>query len=145
MTCDLRESVELAIGEMPDYSMYYVLAHYHQWGDYFKLSYVGNGPERTIFEITTQAGEPLGATIDPPISSQGATGLRLTCGYTNDTDETLTFGFQDKEMCVFLAYIDAPVKIGVGSGPNTPMGPNEDGVFMHEAECGDVVALHDPD
>jgi hypothetical protein len=141
MSCDLSEPFE-NLGGLPEYNIYYVLAHYHEWGNFFNLSFVHeDGRERTIIELDNGVGEPLGLTLDPPIPSQGATGLRVTCGYDNDTDRTLEYGFKDQEMCVFLAYTDADAKVGIGSAEDQDMGPNEDGIFMHETECGSVVAF----
>ena len=134
MTCDL--------GIHSDYNIYYVLAHYHEWGNYFRLSFVDDdGNDRTIFELNNSIGEPLGITLDPPINSQNASKLRVECGYINDTDASLTYGLAGHEMCVFLAYSDADLKIGASSGDNTPMGPNESGVYMNETACGGVLAV----
>lgn len=142
MTCDVGRHFENVLGETPDFNIYYVLAHYHDWGNYFRLSFVDDaGSERTIFELQGSIGEPLGKTLDPPINSAGAGSLRVECGYMNDTDERITYGLAGKEMCVFLAYSDADLKIGATSGANTAMGPNEDGVFMNDTACGPVLAV----
>ncbi len=134
MTCDL--------GVSTDCNIYYVLAHYHEWGNYFRLSFVDDdGSERTIFELRNSIGEPLGITLDPPINSRDASKLRVECGYINDTDEPLTYGLSGHEMCVFLAYSDANLKIGATSGANTPMGPDENGVLMNETDCAAVLAV----
>ena len=137
MTCDLEVS--------SDYNIYYVLAHYHEWGNYFRLSFVDDdGGERTIFELRNSIGDPLGITLDPPINSRDASKLRVECGYINDTDEPLTYGLSGHEMCVFLAYSDADLKIGATSGTNTAIGPNENGVYMNETACGAVLAVPVP-
>ena len=142
MTCDLGRQFENVLGSAPDYSIYYVLAHYHDWGNYFRLSFADDaGGERTIFELQGSIGEPLGKTLDPPVHSEGAGHLRVECGYINDTDEPITYGLAGKEMCVFLAYSDADLKIGATSGVNTAMGPNEDGVYVNETACGAVLAV----
>jgi hypothetical protein len=142
MTCNLQAPFESMLGTPADYNIYYVLAHYHEWGNYFRLSFIDDeGGDRTIFELRNSIGEPLGSTVDPPIHSQGASSLRVECGYLNDTDARLTYGLGGHEMCVFLAYTDAELTIGADSGANTPMGPNEDGVFMNETACGRVLAV----
>ncbi len=141
MTCNLKAQFENALGTPPEYSIYYVLAHYHEWGNYFRLSFVDDeGGDRTIFELRDSIGEPLGATLDPPIHSQSASSLRVECGYMNNTDRRLEYGLGGQEMCVFLAYTDAALKIGAASGANAALGPNEDGVFMNETDCGPVLA-----
>ncbi|MGB8332454.1 MAG: hypothetical protein WCE62_20185 [Polyangiales bacterium] len=141
MTCNLQTEFETKLGTPPNYNIYYVLAHYHEWGNYFRLSFVDDqGGDRTIFELKNSIGEPLGKTLDPPMFSEGAANLRLECGYLNNTGERLTYGLGGHEMCVFLAYTDADLTIGANSGANTPMGPNEDGVYMNETDCGIVLA-----
>jgi hypothetical protein len=141
MTCDLGQRFDEVLGVAPDYNVYYVLAHYHEWGNYFRLSFVDDdGGDRTIFELESAIGEPLGATLDPPISSEGAPGLRVECGYVNNTDRRLEYGLGGQEMCVFLAYTDADLKIGAVSAKNTALGPNADGVYMNETACGAVLA-----
>lgn len=142
MTCDLEREFQNVLGRAPDYNVYYVLAHYHEWGNYFRLSFVDDaGGDRTIFELQGSIGQPLGITLDPPIHSQGAGGLRVECGYINNTDRRIGYGLAGKEMCVFLAYTDADLIIGATSGENTPMGPGEDGMFMNETACGPVLAV----
>ncbi len=142
MTCNLGDRFEGVLGTAPDYNVYYVLAHYHEWGNYFRLSFVDeNESERTIFELQNGVGEPLGTVIDPPISSEGAPGLRVECGYLNDTDRRLEYGLGGQEMCVFLAYTDADLIIGATSGVNEPLGRNADGIYMNETSCGGVLAV----
>ena len=140
MTCNVGDQFERHLGTPADYNIYYVLAHYHEWGNYFRLSFVDDeGDDRTIFELSGTVGEPLGIALDPPINSEGAENIRVECGYANDTDRRLVYGFEDEEMCVFLAYTDARIKMGGLSGINTAMGPDDDGVFMNETRCGAVV------
>lgn len=142
MTCDLRDAFELNKGVEPDYNVYYVLAHYHEWGNYFNLSFAHqDGRRETILELKNRVGEPIGRTIDPPMNNNGAMGLQVDCGYINNTDRTLHYGLGGQEMCVFLAYTDADLKVGIGAGANHPMGADQDGVFLNETDCGDVVAF----
>ncbi len=142
MTCDLGRHFEIYLGQPANYDVYYVLAHYHDWGNYFRLDFIDEaGSARTIFELENSIGEPLGATIDPPMNSEGAPFLRVVCGYLNDTDMRLYYGLGDQEMCVFLAYTDADLTIGATSGANTPLGQNEDGIYMNETACGPVLAV----
>jgi hypothetical protein len=142
MTCDLGREFESRLGVPPSYNIYYVLAHYHEWGNYFRLSFVDEaGGDRTIFELRNSIGEPLGVTLDPPINSENAPKLRVECGYMNTTDRHLEYGLAGKEMCVFLAYSDADLTIGAESGSNTKMGQDEDGIYMNETACGRVLAV----
>ncbi|MGB5810650.1 MAG: hypothetical protein WBG86_08980 [Polyangiales bacterium] len=143
MTCNVANQFERVLGEPPNYNIYYVLGHYHDWGNYFRLSFVDEeaGIDETVFEFSGRVGEPLGKVIDPPLHSQGAKSLRFECGYLNDTDRRLEYGFQGQEMCLFLAYMDADIKLGALSGVNQPMGQNENGVYMNETKCGAVVGV----
>lgn len=145
MTCNLGQQFESMLGTPADYNIYYVLAHYHEWGNYFRLSFVDeSNEERTIFELKNSIGEPLGTVIDPPISSQGAPKLRVECGYINTTDRQLEYGLGGQEMCVFLAYSDADLIIGAASSTNTPMEQSPDGIYMNETSCGAVLAVPAP-
>jgi len=142
MTCDLGTEFENVLGVSPNYNIYYVLAHYHEWGNYFRLSFVDEaGDDRTIFELRNSIGEPLGITLDPPINSRNAPSLRVECGYINDTNEPLTYGLAGKEMCVFLAYSDADLKIAATSTSNTKLGQGSNGIFMNETACSPVLAV----
>ena len=137
MTCN----VEMA----PSYNIYYVLAHYHEWGNYFRLSFVDEDEsERTVFELATSAGEALGSVIDPPLSSDGAPGLRFECGYYNNTDRRLRYGLGGQEMCVFLAYSDANLTLAATSTTNTALGSDTDGVYQNETGCSPVLAVPAP-
>jgi hypothetical protein len=145
MTCDLGEPFENTLGGPADYNIYYVLAHYHEWGNYFRLSFVDEDDrERTIFELQNSVGEPLGAMIDPPISSEGAPRLRVECGYLNNTDRRLRYGLGGQEMCVFLAYSDAALSIGATSAVNTPIGPDANGIYLNETTCAPILAIPAP-
>jgi hypothetical protein len=145
MTCNLGQQFENILGTQADYNIYYVLAHYHEWGNYFRLSFVDeDDTARTIFELQNAVGEPLGTTINPPIGSQGAPHLRVECGYLNNTDRRLEYGLGGQEMCVFLAYTDADLVIGATSGANAPKGQNGNGIYMNETSCGPVLAVPAP-
>ena len=143
MECDLREPFQTFLGENTvDYNVYYVLGHYHDWGNYFNLSFVhDDGSTETIFEIANSIGEPIGSTIDPPMNNNGASRLRSTCGFINNTDETLVRGLQYGEMCDFLAYTDANLKIGATGRNNQDMGVDETGMPLFETDCGSIIGF----
>jgi len=134
-TCDLTELVS------DSFNVYYVLGHYHQWGNYFSLSFVDDeGDETPIVELDN-VGDVLGFTVSPPANSNGAKRLKYECGYNNTTDRNLVWGNSgDEEMCQFLAYIDGDMKIGAFPEGQTPqlMGETEDGVLMYEVPCADA-------
>jgi hypothetical protein len=144
MLCDLREPFQTHLNEdVVDYNVYYVLGHYHQWGNFFNLSFVQeDGTRETIFEIKNRIGEPIGSIVDPPMNNNGAPLLRSECGFINNTDETLTRGLQNGEMCDFLAYTDANLKIGASGGSNDGVPDDEvDGVPVHELDCGPITGF----
>ncbi|MBW1833016.1 MAG: hypothetical protein JRJ10_15205 [Deltaproteobacteria bacterium] len=144
MLCDLRAPfLEHLQEDVVDYNVYYVLGHYHQWGNFFNLSFVQeDGTRETIFEIKNRIGEPIGSIIDPPMNNNGAPMLRSECGFINNTDETLTRGLQYGEMCDFLAYTDANLKIGASGGSNDGI-PDDmvDGIEVHELDCGPITGF----
>jgi len=146
MTCDMTGVYSNLIrnhGTADDFGIYYVLGHYHSWGNYFALDYVDDdGTERNIVELENTIGDSLGAIVDPPIFANEAPGLKVTCGYNNTTDKALVWGNNaEDEMCMFLAYVGAPVKVvSWGSEPSEEVGM-VDGFRTFEAGCGDVTAI----
>lgn len=130
--CDISE--ELA-GEPMDFSVYYVLPHYHSLGDFFRIEATGHpdGPI-TILEAGTRVGDSLGVAFDPPIDLSGATGLRMTCGYDNPRDDMVGYGIGDQEMCVFLMFTDANKKFAATGDVNTNLG-DVGGVDQNESDC----------
>ena len=149
MTCDMERLFQTKFGTEADYSIYYVLGHYHGLGNYFQLDFVDieespSGPPtetvNTVMQISTLAGEPLGQTISPIAHSGGANHLRVTCGYRNTTDREWNYGFADGEMCVFLAYIDADIKIAGNTDRDTNVvtGTMPDGTVLNEAPCDTI-------
>lgn len=147
MTCPMQtvyDVLELNHGTSDDFGIYYVLGHYHSWGNYFGLSYVdADGSERLIMETDNTAGDTLGRIVDPPLMANGAPGLKVTCGYNNTTDRNLIWGNDgDKEMCMFLAYVGAPVKVvSWGQDPSEEVAM-EDGMRTFEAGCSEVTAIN---
>lgn len=132
------------------FDIHYVLPHYHNLGNLLRLEVLG-GPNdgQAIFETTSAVGEPLGELLDPPVELEEATGIRLTCGYDNTTEDWVYYGADslnaNEEMCVFLAYGDGNAKIaGVANeGTNEYLGDDEAGVALNEAECF-VVPIESP-
>ncbi|MGB5812091.1 MAG: hypothetical protein WBG86_16265 [Polyangiales bacterium] len=131
-TCDLTDHLGDSV------NVYYVLGHYHGWGNYFQLSFVNDdGTETPVVELDN-VGDNLGRTIAPPVNSGGAKKMRYSCGYNNTTDRELVFGNSgEAEMCVFLAYVDGDRKIAIYPAGNVPepMGEDEDGVLMFDVPC----------
>lgn len=142
MNCDMSELYSFLPADSR-FGIYYVMGHYHSWGNYFNLSYVEqDGTERTIVEHTNQAGETLGQIVDPPVFAGDAPGLKVTCGYNNNTDRTLVWGNNgEDEMCMFLAYVGAPLRVvswGQGAAAEKGM---VDGYETFEAACEDLIGF----
>ncbi len=128
MECDLDETYQREFGHGPDFEIYYVLPHYHELGNYFRLELVGGERDgEVLYEVDAAVGDWLGKSFDPPIEVTGATGVRMVCGYDNPRDETVGYGIGDQEMCVFLAYTNSPLRFG--------------GVSMDAADAGDVEGM----
>ena len=142
MTCPMENAYK-NLAEDQRFGIYYALGHYHSWGNYFELSYVNeDGSETEIVKLESVIGDSLGRVIDPPVFADRAPGLKVTCGYNNTTDGSLIWGNDaDKEMCMFLAYVGAPVKIvSWGAEPAEEVGM-VDGFRTFEAGCGTVTAI----
>ena len=123
-----------------DFSIHYVLPHYHAWGTglFFRATGAPGG-DIVVFDQDATIGEPLGMTLDPPVSFGGATGIDFGCRYHNTTDQPLVFENDDGgEMCMMLAYGDDTRKWigGALDGPNVVVGTDGEGVILNEAPCG---------
>ena len=75
------------------------------------------------------------------MNNNGAAKLRSVCGFLNDTDEMLTRGLQYGEMCDFLAYTDANLKIGATGSNNRDMGVDENGMPLFETDCSPIIGF----
>lgn len=139
-TCD----VSAAYGGQLDFSIYYVLPHYHILGTGMGFSALRDGQEQILFDDQSPIGTPLGKIMDPPISVDGATQLRFSCDYTNPRDTSVGTGIGDQEMCIILAFTDAPMTFGGGVlDSNAVVGTDADGRVLNEGDCS-VVAVPAP-
>lgn len=137
MTCDLGAGFRNVTHQEPNFHIYYVLPHYHQLGTGMTLTVVG-GPHdgEVIFENTSAIGDPLGEMLPEPFDMTGATGLRMTCRYDNPNSRDFYYANSiDGEMCLLLAYTDAPVTFG-GLSSNPRMNGVNEGVTEYESDCG---------
>ncbi len=135
MECDLSETYEDELGRELDFKIYYILPHYHELGNYFRLELVGGDRDgEVLYEVDSAVGDWLGASFDPPLDVTGATGMRMTCGYDNIRDESVGFGIGDQEMCVFLAYTDSPLRFGARSMSADDAGEVE-GMPTRDSDC----------
>lgn len=115
-----------------DMDLYYVMPHYHALGSRFELQIMGGARDgEQLFE---DFGENTGRTFDPPLTLDGATGVRFTCEFENPGDKTVGWGIGDQEMCVMLGFArsdliyDGGVETGsklVDAAANAHAGPCE--------------------
>lgn len=134
--CDLKKEAEARLGTPFYFKLYYVLPHFHGFGDLFKLELSG-GPAagRVLYELREGIGEAHGQTFDPPIDLHEAAGLRFTCGYNNPTEEEVRWGNGDGEMCVMLGFADAPARYDATVYKDKEVGDRQ-GVSLHSGPCG---------
>ncbi len=135
--CDLGERPE-QLAAKPDFNLYYALAHYHEWGTELTIEALKpTGEAATIYSTKNSVGDVLGGMIDPPFSMAGYTKLRLTCGYYNNTAQTLYYGNGKGEMCIFNAFSDAPFTWAGGALDTGVPGDGTDvgGVMTYTSPC----------
>jgi hypothetical protein len=107
--CTIAELHQTALERAPDFSIHYVLPHYHAFGDLLRVELAGGSRDgEVVAETDATIGESTAIAFDVPISVAGATGIRLRCGYENPTDDTITWGNGDGEMCIAFGYTDSP-------------------------------------
>ncbi len=104
-----RFSTDCLFAKPADYRAHFVMPHYHQRGEGFRLEILG-GPNnlRRIWESNSPVGENLGGPLASPVDLSGAEGIRFSCDYDNSTDETIVAGPTGAdEMCSFFLHTDA--------------------------------------
>jgi hypothetical protein len=143
--CELAGQHEDVVGRPVDFKIYYVLPHYHALGEGMTIAAVG-GPHdgQVVFNSQAHVGEPSGQALDPPYDMTGATGLQMSCDYSNPRDQVVGWGIGDQEMCVMLAFTDAEVNIGGGvldADANQDVRTDAEGVFLHDAPCQSLLFL----
>jgi hypothetical protein len=137
--CDLDPYRDVEKNRDLDFSVFYTLAHYHQYGTRMLLEAVKpDNTATTIYTTTGSIGDALGGQLTPPFDMTGNTRLRLTCEYYNNTDSMIWYGNGDGEMCVFLAFSDSAWLWGGGVLDKTPdptAGVDEGGVMTFTRNC----------
>ena len=129
--CDLQPQWDILRAQgavtapAPDFHLYYALAHYHVLGTGLTIDALPSDESTTenVFETTSQIGDALGGTLDPPFAMNGRSHLRFTCEYYNSTASTVGWGIGDQEMCVFLAFSDSAYVWAGGALDDDPPGP----------------------
>ncbi|MSP26501.1 MAG: hypothetical protein EXR75_15410 [Myxococcales bacterium] len=120
--CDIKSSFE-AGGHPFELEVYYLLPHTHVLGSRMFVE-VHGGPDdgKTLIDVRGNIGEPRGRAFEPPLPVTGATGLRFGCEFENPTDETIGWGFDDKEMCEALGFAKTPMIFETSIGTAEPDG-----------------------
>jgi hypothetical protein len=137
--CDIDPTYQMQVGKDPDFHIYYALGHYHTLGTGLTLEAVRpDGTSTLVYTTAGRTGDTLGGPVTPIFPVAGFTKLRYTCSYYNPRDVTVGWGVGDQEMCVFLAFSDAPINIGGGQpadgvSPGTPT--VVDGVMTYTQPC----------
>ncbi|MGE5185029.1 MAG: hypothetical protein ACM31C_23330 [Acidobacteriota bacterium] len=128
---------------VPDFHVYYALAHYHKLGTGMSIEAVQ--PDNTsnmMFQTTSTIGDALGTQLAPTFDMTGYSRIRFSCDYYNNTDQTVGWGIGNQEMCVFLAFTDSTYFWGGGALDSDPPGPATivDGVstFSHACQVAPV-------
>lgn len=131
--CDLRRA---NLGPL-DFSVYYVLPHYHALADGLRVEIFGGDRDgEVVFETTGGIGNALGGPLTPPLHLGGATGLRVSCLYRNDGEATVTYGpGADDEMCTILAYTSSSRILGGISSAITSRTTEGDGTVVETGSC----------
>jgi hypothetical protein len=121
-----------------DFSIHYILPHYHDLGRGMRIEAIAPDGERSVvFENTAQVGEPLGQVLDPPLSMTDFRSLRFSCTYDNPRDSMVRWGVGDQEMCIFLGFTDSDLQWGGGVLGNEGENRSRDSgsVIEYESDC----------
>lgn len=111
-TCSLAAQYEQKTGEPFEPKIFWILPHYHQLGNYFRVDVVRPDGDETIVELEGFNAEANGITFDPPVDLTGATGLRFVCGYYNPFPYTTRYGLTgEDEMCTLLAFTNSSMRL----------------------------------
>ena len=135
--CDLDELARGLNSNPLDMELYWVLPHYHLRGNYFRAEIIG-GPRdgELLHGIDRFDAEANGKMFDPPIDLSGATGIRMTCGFDNPTDEKIGWGIGDQEMCVMLGLARTDVLFDAWVDGDTHQDEGMvDGIFRRRGPC----------
>jgi len=139
--CDLASFFEPVAKRPFDLKLYWVLPHYHELGNYFSVEVMG-GPldGHLIHSLDTFNAEPNGKALDPPLDLTGATGLRLTCGFSNPRSKAVGWGIGDQEMCVMLGLADSDILMDAAALTGTNVVDGEvDGIVMNHGPCAGLA------
>ncbi len=137
----------LVTSPIPDFHIYYALAHYHTLGTAMRIEAgKADGTYSTVFETGGVVGDALGEPIDPTFDMTGYTHIRFSCDYYNSTSQTVGWGIGNQEMCVFLGFSDSTYMWGGGVvAPDSPGPGTLDGnvmTYQHPCMVSAVDSTH---
>lgn len=137
--CDIGNTYRDAMGEPWEYTLYYVLSHYHELGTFTQLELAGGERDGEVIFRHEGYGENFGIAVDPPldIPATGATGLRFTCGFDNPRDVPVGWGVGDQEMCVLALQADTNMGFD-GAVQTRSEGTTVDGTVVHVGNCSGI-------
>ncbi len=143
--CDMASLFEPVANRPFDMKLYWVLPHYHELGNHFRVEILG-GPRdgEVIHRLDTFNAEPNGKALDPPLDLTGTQGLRLTCGYSNPRDESVGWGIGDQEMCVMLGLADSDILMDAVANTGNIVDGIEDGIVMNHGDCRGIALERNP-
>ncbi len=144
--CDLDELYGQVNGDPLDMKLHWILPHYHYRGNYFRAEIMG-GPRDgdLIHGIDGFDAEANGKMLDPAIDFRGATGIRMTCGFENPTDEEIGWGIGDQEMCVMLGLAESSVLMDAWVDEDTARDDGiEEGIYRRGGPCEGLAVPPNP-
>jgi hypothetical protein len=131
---------EVANPNQAPYEVHWLLPHYHYLGNYFGVQVIGGALDGTMLhEINGFSADAVGKRFDPPINLADASGIRLTCGYDNWTDQIIGWGNGDQEMCILFGFVDFPLTTSATAYSGMAVG-EENGIPTFESDCLELVA-----
>lgn len=138
--CDLASLFEPVAKRPLDLKLYWVLPHYHELGNYFRVEVMGGALDgHVIHGIDSFNAEPNGKALDPPLDLTGATGLKLTCGFRNPRRARVGWGIGDQEMCVMLGLADSDVLMDAFAAGENVVDGVPDGIVRNHADCTGIA------
>lgn len=134
-SCNIAAAYQAAAGTGFTSKIYYILPHTHKMASRFFVNMVG-GPKdgTTLIEIGAYNGEAHGRAFDPPIVTDGASGLSFGCEYHSDRDQVVRWGFGDQEMCELLGFADSALAFE-GSVQRTSEAGNDGNIQLFTGPC----------
>ncbi len=134
--CLFKEDYERVARRPFDLKLYWVLPHFHQLGDHFKLEILGGARDgEIVYQLDGFNAGANGRAFAPPLDLTGAEGLRFTCGYDNPTARAVGWGIGDQEMCVMLGFADGGAMIDASVVNNSAVTGQQDGIVTNAGPC----------